>query len=71
VGVCGSMMTACVVCVCMCGAEVRGSRVIWSGVNASVDAWAVGVLVCVCVLRTVVLDVCGVVCVVWCVRQLE
>jgi hypothetical protein len=29
----------------------------WSGVNASVDAYAVGVWVCVCLL-TVVLDVC-------------
>ena len=46
--------------VCMCGAEV--CVVVWgmwSGVNASVDAYVMGVWVCVC-LRTVVLDVYGV-----------
>ncbi len=56
-----------IACVCMCGAEMCGGLGMWSGVNESVDAYAVGVWVCVC-LVTVVLDVCevfGVWCVVW------
>ncbi len=56
-----------IACVCMCGSEVCGGLgAMRSRVNASVDAYAVGVWVCVC-LRTVVLDVWCLVCVVCCV----
>ena len=66
---CGSMMIAGVyVCVGLSCVVVWR---MWSGVNGSVDAHAVGVWVCVC-LQTVVLpvgvcEVRCVWCVVWCV----